>query len=96
VKSASSDALEKLNSHSTLSPHRAIDTCFTIINPSDPQPRQPCPQQRSPSSTDVTDGHAAGIVKDTFDTLRTIDGMQQINFGTQIENPTMFQLMVSK
>ncbi|KAK3067256.1 hypothetical protein LTR53_015975 [Teratosphaeriaceae sp. CCFEE 6253] len=47
------------------------------------------------AGTDITDGPAASVVKDTFDTLRTIDGMQQINFGTHMEDPTQMQLMVT-
>lgn len=41
------------------------------------------------------DSHAGKVTKSTFDTLRTVDGMQQIQFGLQVENPTMLQLMIS-
>ncbi|CAJ2510121.1 Uu.00g060210.m01.CDS01 [Anthostomella pinea] len=37
---------------------------------------------------------AAKVVESTFATLRTVDGMRQINFGSSVENPTDFQLMV--
>ncbi|TKA71980.1 hypothetical protein B0A55_06992 [Friedmanniomyces simplex] len=30
---------------------------------------------------------AASVLNNTFDTLRTMDGMQQLNFGTQLEGP---------
>lgn len=42
------------------------------------------------------DSHAGKVTKSTFDTLRAVDGMQQIQFGMQVENPTMMQLMISK
>lgn len=42
------------------------------------------------------DSNAGKVTKSTFDTLRTVDGMQQIQFGMQVENPTMLQLMISK
>lgn len=42
------------------------------------------------------DNQGASVAKNTFDTLRTIDGMRQINFGPSIENPTNFQLMVGR
>ncbi|KAK5107424.1 hypothetical protein LTR62_001285 [Meristemomyces frigidus] len=41
------------------------------------------------------DNHAAPVANDTFDTLKTIDGMQQINFGTRMEDPSQLQLMVT-
>jgi len=41
------------------------------------------------------DSEAGKVSKDTFDTLKTIDGMQQIHFGTQVENPTIMSLMVN-
>ncbi|RMY36728.1 hypothetical protein D0866_03740, partial [Hortaea werneckii] len=41
------------------------------------------------------DSNAGKVTKSTFDTLRTVDGMQQIQFGMQVENPTMLQLMIN-
>ncbi|KAK4553379.1 hypothetical protein LTR86_009436 [Recurvomyces mirabilis] len=41
------------------------------------------------------DNHASPVVNDTLDTLKTIDGMQQINFGMQMEDQSQFQLMVT-
>ncbi|EMD00122.1 hypothetical protein BAUCODRAFT_30585 [Baudoinia panamericana UAMH 10762] len=41
------------------------------------------------------DNHAASVGKNTFDTLRTIDGHHQTNFGYQVENPTRFQFAIT-
>lgn len=48
------------------------------------------------SSPGDPDSHAGKILSDTFQTLRSIDGMEQIHFGTRVEDPSLFQLMVSK
>jgi len=42
------------------------------------------------------DSPAASVINTSFDTLRAVDGMQQINFGTQMEDPTKMQLMISQ
>lgn len=39
---------------------------------------------------------AAGIVKAAFDTIRQQNGVQQIHFGLQVENPNIFQLFISE
>lgn len=39
---------------------------------------------------------AAQILKEVGQTLSTTDGVQQINFGMQVENPNTFQLLVSE
>ncbi|KAK5126296.1 hypothetical protein LTR85_010532 [Meristemomyces frigidus] len=41
------------------------------------------------------DSVAGKVIKNTFDTLNTIDGMQQIQFGVRVEDPTVFHLMVN-
>ncbi|KAK0937109.1 hypothetical protein LTR29_011318 [Friedmanniomyces endolithicus] len=41
------------------------------------------------------DSPAASVINTSFDTLRAVDGMQQINFGTQMEDPTKMQLMIT-
>ncbi|TKA60847.1 hypothetical protein B0A55_11148 [Friedmanniomyces simplex] len=38
---------------------------------------------------------AASVLNNTFDTLRAMDGMQQLNFGTQLEDPSKLQLMIT-
>jgi hypothetical protein len=39
---------------------------------------------------------AAAVLKEVGDQLSKTDGVQDINFGMQIESPDTFQLMVSK
>ncbi|KAK5132848.1 hypothetical protein LTR08_008564 [Meristemomyces frigidus] len=41
------------------------------------------------------DSAAGKVVKDTFDTLKATDGMQQIQFGTRVEDPTVMQLLIN-
>ncbi|KAH9829767.1 hypothetical protein Tdes44962_MAKER02245 [Teratosphaeria destructans] len=41
------------------------------------------------------DSEAASVLKSTFDTLRQQDGLQQVQFGTWVENPSNFQLFVN-
>ncbi|KAK4549275.1 hypothetical protein LTR36_007734 [Oleoguttula mirabilis] len=41
------------------------------------------------------DSVTAKVLKSAFDTLNTVDGMQQIQFGPRVEDPTAFVLMVN-
>ncbi|KAK5686045.1 hypothetical protein LTS10_002159 [Elasticomyces elasticus] len=38
---------------------------------------------------------ASSITNSFFDSLRTVDGVQQINFGTKVEDPTHLQMMIT-
>ncbi|KAK4898149.1 hypothetical protein LTR27_004156 [Elasticomyces elasticus] len=38
---------------------------------------------------------ASSITSSFFDSLRAVDGVQQINFGTKVEDPTHLQMMIT-
>ncbi|KAK5690373.1 hypothetical protein LTR97_012241 [Elasticomyces elasticus] len=38
---------------------------------------------------------ASSITSSFFDSLRVVDGVQQINFGTKVEDPTHLQMMIT-
>lgn len=42
------------------------------------------------------DDHGAAVMKDTTTTLHQQLGLQQIHFGSQVENPDIVQMLISK
>ncbi|KAK3111519.1 hypothetical protein LTR53_013152 [Teratosphaeriaceae sp. CCFEE 6253] len=49
------------------------------------------------ADADINDpnNYAAAVANESFDTLWAVDGVQQVQFGTALENPKSFQLMVT-